>query len=172
MRLGGRRLNAPQAPDDFIGIIDALKKRRVEFMIVGAYAVAFHGHPRDTADFDILVRPVPQNAKKLEAALRDFGFEGAEINETDMRPKRMIQLGRKPLRIDFLTSVSGVAPDELWEKRVKGTFAGREVFYISKESLIRNKRATGRPKDAADAYFLEEQMKLDEKSRGGGGRAG
>lgn len=129
-------------------------------MIVGAFAVAYHGYPRDTADFDLLVRPVPPNAKKLEAALRLFGFSDADIQESDLQPKRMIQLGRKPLRIDFLTSVTGVDSDELWEKRIKGSFVGRDVFYISRECLIKNKRATGRPKDAADVHFLEAQQNL------------
>ena len=144
-------------PQDYLDFIDLLKARKVDFMIVGAFAVAYHGCPRNTEDFDVLVRSVPENAPRLEAALRDFGFASIKIDQVDLKGEQIIQLGVKPVRIDVLTAVTGISAEELWKTRVKGRFQGREVFYISRKSLITNKSATDRLKDKADVEMLRKQ---------------
>ncbi len=141
-------------PDDYADMIAAFERHHVDFVIVGAYAVGFHGYPRTTDDIDFLVRPTPENGKSLDAALKDFGAP-ISISEDDMKPDRIIQIGVKPVRIDLITGVEGVSVDEIWATRVKGRFAGREVHFISFDCLLKNKHATGREKDKLDAASLE-----------------
>lgn len=152
-------------PKDYLDFIDILGKHDVDYLIVGAYAVAYHGCPRNTEDFDVLARSVPENAAKLEAALREFGFESIKVTEADLRGEQIIQLGVKPVRIDVITAVTGVTAEKLWKDRIKGKFEGRDVFYISRENLIGNKSATGRLKDKADVEKLQQQEKLRKRTK-------
>ena len=137
---------------EFIGLLNS---RDVEYVIVGAHSLAYHGRPRYTGDLDILVRPSPANATKLAAVLRDFGF-AAFVEETDLtKPEQIVQLGRAPNRIDLLTSLSGVGLDEVFETKIATQLDNMPVLVLSKELLIRNKRAVGRPQDVADLTELE-----------------
>jgi Nucleotidyl transferase of unknown function (DUF2204) len=139
---------------EFIGLLNS---RGVDYVIVGAHSLAFHGRPRYTGDLDILVRPSPENAAKLVSLLRDFGFGKADFAESDFTaPERMIQLGRAPNRIDLLTSISGVPIDDAFKSRISTQLEGLPVFVLGKESLIRNKRTVGRPQDIADIESLEQ----------------
>ena len=140
-------------PDDYADMVGALNNNDVDFVIVGAYAVGFHGCPRMTDDIDFLVRPTSENAKKLDAALKEFGAP-TSISAEDMQPERIIQIGIKPVRIDVITGIDGVSIGEIWATRVAGLFAGRNVYYISFDCLLKNKRATGREKDKLDAASL------------------
>lgn len=143
---------------DLKEFLELLLSRKVEFLIVGAHAVAFHGHPRFTGDIDFLVVGNPENAKRLEAVCADFGFDGPPfVAKEFLVPNQTFQLGRPPNRIDILTSISGVPTDTAWKNRVAGTLVGHQVFYISKEDLIANKCATGRTKDLADAEILQRR---------------
>ena len=143
---------------DFREFIELLISHGVDAVIVGAHALAFHGHPRLTGDIDILVRPTIENADRLMAALEAFGFGDSGLGREDfVRPDRVIQLGQPPNRIDLLTSVTGVEIDEIWAGRVAGKLDGVPVFFIGRDELIRNKRATGRPQDAADVATLERR---------------
>ena len=144
---------------DLREFIELLNSRGVEYVIVGAHSLAFHGRPRYTGDLDILVRPSPENAAKLASLLRDFGFEKGDLAEADFTaPEQMIQLGRAPNRIDLLTSISGVPIDDALRTRISTELEGLPVFVLSKDSLIRNKRAVGRPQDLADLEILEERQ--------------
>jgi len=137
---------------EFIGLLDS---RDVEYVIVGAHSLAYHGRPRYTGDLDILVRPSPANASKVAAVLRDFGFADL-VEEADLiKPEQILQLGRAPNRIDLLTSLSGVGVDEIFETKISTQLDDLPVFVLSKELLIRNKRAVGRPQDLADVTELE-----------------
>jgi predicted nucleotidyltransferase len=141
---------------DLREFIELLNSRGVEYVIVGAHSLAFHGRPRYTGDLDILVRPSPENAEKMVALLRDFGFGESDFKQSDFgAPAQMIQLGRVPNRIDLLTGISGVAIDDAFRTRIATEMQGLPVFVLSKELLIRNKRAVGRPQDLADLEALE-----------------
>ena len=135
---------------EFIGLLNS---RGVEYVIVGAHSLAFHGRPRYTGDLDILLSPSPENAEKVASVLVDFGF--ADFKPSDfIEPDQMIQLGRVPNRIDLLTGISGVATGEALAKKISTDLAGVPVFMLSKDLLIQNKRAVGRPQDLADIDAL------------------
>lgn len=140
---------------DLSEFIESLNSRNVEYLIVGAFALAFHGVPRATGDIDILVRSSPDNAVRVEKALVAFGFTSLGLSASDfMRPEQVIQLGHPPNRIDLLTSISGVTFEEAWGTRVDDQLYGIPVRFIGREALIRNKRATGRTQDKADLEAL------------------
>ncbi len=141
---------------DFREFIESLNSNGVECLIVGAFALAYHGWPRYTKDLDLLVRPTADNAARIEQALRDFGFGSLGLSAEDFtQGYRAIQLGFEPNRIDILTALTGVSFDEAWEGRVPAVLDGIPVYFISREHFIRNKRACGRPEDLADLSRLE-----------------
>src|ERR1017187_5172793 len=117
-------------------MVNVLKKHQVEFVIVGAYAVTFHGNPRLTEDIDFLVRPTPDNTRKLRAALEEFGSP-VRIEGDCLKPDEVIQIGVKPVRVDIIASVTGVATDDIWKRSVPGKFEGQDVLYISLDLLLR-----------------------------------
>jgi hypothetical protein len=142
---------------DFIDMLRALLNAEVRFIIVGAYALNAHTKPRATGDLDIWVQPTPDNARKLMAALADFGAPLDTVEESDFaKPGVIFQIGIVPSRIDVLTQLSGIAFDEAWRDRVQYAFGPIEVPFLGKRSLIQNKRATGRPRDLLDVESLEE----------------
>ena len=143
---------------DWREFLELLNSRGVDYVIVGAQSLAFHGRPRHTGDLDILVRPTPDNARLLLALLNQFGFEQSGFKETDfLEAEQIIQLGRVPSRIDLLTSLTGVATDEAFDAKVSAIIDGIPVFVLGRDALIRNKRAVGRPQDLADLSALEDQ---------------
>ena len=142
---------------DFIEFIECCVRRDVQFLIVGGYAVAAHGHPRATKDLDVWVLIDPTNADHLIKALEDFGMGSVGLTADDfLEPEIVVQLGYPPIRIDLLTSVSGVAFEDCWANRVTVDVGGIEAGFISADDLITNKRATGRPQDLVDADTLEQ----------------
>lgn len=155
--------NPPVAPtlnEDFADMLDALAKARVEFVVVGAHAMAAHGYPRATGDIDILVRPTRVNATRVLTALKIFGapVEAHGVTEADFeQPGNVYQIGLPPRRIDLLTDISGVTFEEAWQSRVEAQLGGRTVAILGRNELIRNKRATGRDKDILDADWLEKR---------------
>jgi hypothetical protein len=125
-------------------------------VIVGAWALAFHGRPRYTGDLDIFVARDDENADKLMAVIEAFGFGHAGIKREDfLQVDHVIQLGREPNRIDILTGISGVLFDEAWTDREAGKIADTAVFIISRDLLIKNKQAANRDKDQGDIKLLE-----------------
>jgi len=136
-----------------------LNSNEVEYLVVGAFAVAYHGFPRFTADLDLLVRPSEANARRILAALDEFGFGSLRIEIVDLvSPGKVVQLGVKPNRIDILTSISGIEYDGAWNTRVQGNLEGIATQFIGRDSLIRNKESTGRAKDAGDAEELRKRI--------------
>jgi hypothetical protein len=139
--------------DEFIGFLTA---HGVEFVVVGAYALAFHGAPRFTGDLDILVRPTLDNAARLLAALEAFGFPIVELSpEAIADRRRMLQMGVPPVQIHVMSAISGVEWEEAWSDRVEGTLGTHKVQFLGRDTYLRNKRAAGRPKDLADIDALE-----------------
>ena len=141
---------------DWREFLELLNSRGVDYVIVGAQSLAFHGRPRYTGDLDILIRPTSDNAQRLLGVLTQFGFAQSGFKETDfIEPDQMIQLGRAPTRIDLLTSISGVTIDDAFGTRVSAVIDGIPVFTLGRDALIQNKRAVGRPQDLADLAMLE-----------------
>ena len=135
--------------------VECLLSNKVEFLIVGALAVSWHGFPRYSGDIDFFVRAGRENASRLLAALEQFGFGGLGLTVEDLSTEnRVIQLGVEPNRIDLMTSLSGVTFEDAWESRAVATIDGIEVSFIGREALIRNKLASGRSKDLIDADEL------------------
>ena len=142
---------------DLQEFIRLLNKQRVEYLVVGAWAVAFHGRPRYTGDVDIFLRPDSTNAERMMQVIEAFGFGATGIVREDfLKENYVIQLGVEPNRIDLLTGISGVTFGEAWEQRVEGPLGGLDVHFISRDLLIRNKQAAHRDKDLGDVRLLEQ----------------
>ena len=141
---------------DFVEILCELSDAEADYLVVGAHALAAHGRPRATGDLDIWVRPTPKNAELVWKALRRFGAPLSELTQEDLAtPEIVFQIGVVPCRIDILTSIDGVEFEEAWDARGNVQIEGLNVPILSREHLLTNKRATGRPKDQADAIWLE-----------------
>lgn len=151
--------------DDFAELVAALNQNRVEFVIVGAHAVAFHGYARGTKDLDILIRSTPENIPRVLAALKDFGFGSLGLKEADFTGDNVVQLGYPPNRVDFLSGISGVDTEKVWKTRVKGTYQGLPAHFISRGCLLENKRAADRGQDRLDVQKLEEQARLGRRKK-------
>jgi len=150
----------PTLNEDFLDMLQALCEHDVEFVVVGAHALAAHGLVRATGAIDFFVRPSTENAARLIEALRAFGAPLAQhgIAQADFeRAGNVYQVGLPPRRIDLLTQISGVTFEEAWSTRVQAHMGGRTVAIIGRDALVRNKRATGRDKDLSDAKWLDEQ---------------
>jgi hypothetical protein len=143
---------------DFNDFVAALNNNKVEYVIVGSFALAYHGYPRATGDMDFWIRPTSLNVKALLKALYDFGFGESEISEADIISGNIIQLGYPPVRIDLITILDGLSQEEIWESREKDKFGDHDVCYLGREAFIRNKRALGRHKDLADLELLGEKV--------------
>jgi len=141
---------------DLRELLALLIAHRVEFLVAGGHAVAFHGYPRFTEDLDLYVRPSRENATRILMALEAFGFGDIGLSADDfVADDRVIQLGRAPNRVDLLTRLWGVEFDDAWAHRVHGTLDAVPVDMLGRDDLIRNKRATARPQDLADVAALE-----------------
>jgi hypothetical protein len=141
---------------DFRDLFVELNAHGVEFLIVGAHALAIHGHVRATKDLDVWVRPSVENAPRVMAALRSFGAATEAVKQSDFEvPGITFQIGVEPVRIDIITNVDGVTFDPAWQNRIPARYGDVPVFAISREDLILNKRASGRPQDLADVEALE-----------------
>ncbi len=142
---------------DFGELLALFNTHHVEYMIVGGYALAFHGAPRFTGDLDVLVKPDPENAQRILAALEAFGFASVGVTPGDFsHPDRVVQLGAPPVRIDLIPSLTGTSWDEVCAGRTAGSYGDVPVYYIGREQFIANKRATGRKRDLADLEMLGE----------------
>ena len=143
---------------DFKELLALFNAQKVDYIIVGAYALASYGSPRYTGDMDILVYPDPENAKRILLALNEFGFGSLGLTEEDFTtPDRVIQIGVIPVRIDLVTSLTGVSWEEAVRGRVAGSYGDVRVYYLGREQFILNKRALGRKKDLADLEAIGEE---------------
>ena len=142
-------------PKDLREFLESLNSKKVEYVIVGGYAQAYHGRPRFTGDIDVLVRASRENGVRLKAALAQFGFGQLGLSEEDFLSEgHVIQLGVAPNRIDILTSITGCEFEEVWRTRIAAELAGVPVNMIAREEYIKNKRASGRTQDLADLDAL------------------
>ena len=142
---------------DFSEFVVTLNHNKVEYVVVGSFALAFHGCPRATGDIDFWIRPTAENAKRLLKALNDFGFGELKIAEDDILSGKIIQLGYPPVRIDLISVLEGLDSNEIWDTREKGEFGEHQVFYLGRKAFIKNKRTLGRHKDLADLEALGEK---------------
>jgi hypothetical protein len=145
-------------PPDFKELLELLNSHKVDYLVVGSYALAFHGAPRFTGDIDLFVSPDTSNAKRILEALREFGFGSLNLSEADFTsPDNVIQLGVPPVRVDIMTSLTGVSWERANSNKVKGSFDKTTIYLISREDLIANKAALGRKKDLADIEALDKK---------------
>jgi predicted nucleotidyltransferase len=146
---------AQQLPQDFKEFLALLNSEKIEYLLVGGYAVSYYGYPRPTGDLDIWIATDQQNAELMVAALKAFGFGAASATPEMFRtPGRIIRMGVPPVRIEILSSISGVEFRVCRARAVHATIDGVPVPVISREDLIANKRAAGRPKDLNDLKHL------------------
>jgi predicted nucleotidyltransferase len=141
---------------DFKEFLKSLNENDVRYLVIGGYAVAFHGHPRYTKDMDIWLSPDKSNIENLLLAMEDFGFVSLELKVDDfLDPEQIIQLGYPPNRIDLLTDLSGVDFKSCFQNKVEIEIKDVKINFIDLENLKKNKRATGRHQDLADLENLE-----------------
>jgi predicted nucleotidyltransferase len=145
---------------DFKDLLEELARDAVELVLVGGYAVAFHGRPRATKDIDLVLRGTPENLERAARAVERFGAPPHVVAALrSMSKDEIVFMGQPPVRVDFLRSIDGVASDDLFAAAVDGSIDGVAIKVISREHLIANKRAAGRPQDRLDADFLERTAK-------------
>jgi hypothetical protein len=142
-------------PADFRDFLKLLNSNRVEYLLIGGYAVCYHGYYRNTNDIDFWIAVHPENARKLVSLIRAFGFDLPELNEDLFLQKgRLVRMGLEPTRIEILTEISACDFADCYTRRIEGYMDGIPVHIISREDLIRNKLKSGRLKDLDDAQRL------------------
>jgi hypothetical protein len=157
-----------ELPQDFRDLLLALHAARAEFVVVGGYAVAYHGHPRATKDLDILVRATSANAKLVYEALAAFGAPLAtfEVSENDFSTyDGTLQIGIPPLRIDIINRADGITFDQAIAEHAGFEVEGRTIPVIGREALLKNKLASGREQDLADVAALNRVAQSGQSSR-------
>ena len=141
---------------DFKEFLELLNENKVKYLVVGGYAVAFHGHPRYTKNIDVWIELSPANANNILNALKEFGFGSLGLKPDDfLESDQIIQLGYPPNRIDILTTLKDLKFEDCYKTKVEVEIQGLHIDFIDIENLKKNKRATGRPQDLADAENLE-----------------
>ena len=144
-----------EIPKDFKELLGLFNSHKVEYLIVGGYALAFHGAPRFTGDIDLLVKADSENAKRILGALDEFGFGSLDLSEADFTlPNNVIQLGVPPVRVDIMTSITGIDWEKAQADKVQGNYGDTTVYFIGKADFIANKKSLGRKKDLADLEAL------------------
>jgi len=145
---------------DFLDLLRAFVDADVRFLVVGAYALAVHGHPRGTGHLDVWIEATPENARRAYGALAAFGAPLHELTQADLvTPDVVFQIGVAPRRIDILTSISGVDFADAWPRRIEGVYGDVRFPVIGLDDLIANKRAAGRPQDLVDVEALERERR-------------
>lgn len=146
---------APPLPDDLREFLRLLGVHHVDYLLVGGWAVAHYGVARTTADMDVWIRMTARNAERLVDALKEFGFNVPELDKAlFLKRDAIVRLGRPPLRIEILTSISGVKFAPCFRRRNQVSVAGVKIPVIGLDDLKQNKRAAGRPKDIEDLRHL------------------
>jgi hypothetical protein len=149
---------------DYSDLLSAFAAAKVRFLLVGAYALSYHGRPRATGDLDVWVEPSPANARRVWAALASFGAPLKSVRVEDFSTAHSVfQIGVAPNRIDVLTSLTGLRFSEAWKNRRRASYGSIPVFVISAQDLLKNKRALGRPRDLADAEELDALLRLSRR---------
>jgi hypothetical protein len=147
--------------EDYREMLQILLGNEVRFLVVGAYALGAHGYPRATGDFDIWVEPSPDNSKRIYTSLAEFGAPLSDISESTFSEEGLIfQIGVAPRRIDIITSIDGVEFTDAYQHRENIDLEDLTIPFLSKDDLIKNKRATGRAKDALDVDYLSKNKNV------------
>ena len=147
---------------DLREFVECLNSNKVEYLVVGALAVSWHGFPRYSGDIDFFVRVSNENAARILAAIREFGFASQDITAADLTAAdQVIQLGNEPNRIDLMTSISGVSFEDAWSTRVVGKIDDLPVNLIGLDALLRNKKAANRDKDRIDIDALTRRRSTE-----------
>ena len=142
---------------DYKEFIALLNEHKVEYLVVGAYAVSYYSRPRNTGDIDFFINNTQENIKLLLTVLGEFGFSELNLKQEDLQgDDKILQLGYEPVRIDIMTGISGISFQEAYHNRESSELGGQVINLISLDDLITNKRATGRTKDSADVELLEQ----------------
>ncbi len=142
---------------DFRDLFAELNAQGAEYLVIGAHALAAHGHVRATKDLDVRIHSTSDNARRVYQALKQFGAPLHDLSETDLAtPGIVFQIGVAPIRIDILTTISGVSFEEAWPARVSAHYDDQAIQVLSREHLIRNKLTAGRTQDLADVEKLKE----------------
>ena len=145
---------------DFTEFLNLLNKHEVEYMVVGGYALALHGKPRQTGDLDIWIDNGKANAEKMLHVIRDFGFGSLGLKEEDfLKDNAIIQLGYPPVRIDILNMIDGVKFKEALGHRLTQKMDGVIIPFIGKDDFIKNKKAAGRSQDLTDIKEIQKETK-------------
>jgi len=145
---------------DFKDLLHEFNVHNVDFIVVGAHALAAHGQVRATKDLDVWVRPSADNAQRIFGALAAFGAPLHELTVQDLAtPGTIFQIGVAPIRIDIITAIDGVDFESAWQDRLHTQFAGERVAVLSRDHLIQNKKAAGRDQDLLDVKWLEAHTK-------------
>lgn len=148
-------INTMDIHPDFKELLELLNANHVEYLIVGGYALAFYGNPRFTGDLDLLVGTTPVNAHRIIDTLTAFGFASHGLAASDFEEEeQVVQLGVPPVRVDLITSISGVTWEEAWSGRTEGRYDDVPVFFLGRAQFLVNKRSTGRIKDLADLELM------------------
>lgn len=160
MSTRGRGLHGDTLPTDFHDFVVCLNRERADYLLVGAYALGFHGVVRATGDLDILFRPSQPNVRRLLRALASFGAPPEVLDEQALlRPEIVTQFGSPPFRIDLLSAISGVTLDEVWKGAIDALVGNEPVRVIGLKELRANKASTGRTKDRDDLRRLDALAK-------------
>lgn len=142
---------------DLYDFISLLNKHNAEYLIVGGYAVGNYGYPRATGDLDVWLNPIKENYSKIKKVVAEFGFpESGFLTEKEFLCQTMFRMGNPPLRIEILTDISGVTFPEAYKNKTEKTIEGLKICYIGYDDLIKNKIASGRPKDILDVKYFEK----------------
>lgn len=146
-------MNIQKDYEEFLRLLNA---HEVRYCIIGSFALAYHARPRYTKDLDILLDPTPENAERVICVLQEFGFDNTGLTPEDFVSRsQVIQIGFEPVRIDLISEISGCTFHEVWDNRILARYGDTEVYFIGKQQLIQNKRASGRKQDLADLEYLE-----------------
>lgn len=141
---------------DFEEFLKLLNKKKVEYVVVGGYAVAFHGFVRATKDIDVFFNSSIQNIQRLKMVLNEFGFPVDGLDAVAFSEHgKIIRMGVAPVMIELINAISGVSFKTAWKNRVTGAYGKTKVFYLSKPDLLKNKRASGRLRDLVDVEELK-----------------
>jgi hypothetical protein len=142
-------------PLDFKEFLSLLNDNQVEYLLIGGYAVGYHGYPRTTNDIDVWIAINPENAERVVATLKEFGFDAPELTpDLFLQENKIVRMGMPPMRIEISTTISGVDFSQCYRERVTDIFDGVMVNIISLHHLKTNKRASGRHKDLSDLEYL------------------
>ena len=145
-------------PRDFREFLQLLNSKKIEYLVIGGYAVGYHGYPRATGDMDIWIAINEKNALKIIEVLKEFGFDLPELEkELFLKENKVIRMGIPPMRLEILTSIDGVCFETCFKNRIIADFGSFKVNFISKDDLLTNKQASGRPKDLLDYDVLQNE---------------